>query len=182
MKARYNEHNKLLGIDYKGKRVIVGGKKVNEFEYGTDKTATNAIREFKEKLQEAQAEYKETGCGMFESEAPSEIGSTIRFNKETEGVSFENPQELYEMEVIDEETQKAKFELIKEVEDDMEINRKHILETFEGKFSREEVPDFELIISEMLGTYLTLYQIWIGIKIGRNFGGIMMLKIRFMTS
>ena len=124
IKVRYNQHGKLLGLDYKNKRVIVRGKRANEFEYGADKTAANAISEFKQRLQEAKAEYEETGSGMFESEARSEIGSTIRFNKESEKVSFENPQELEEMEeVVEEETEKAKFELIKEVEDDMEINR-----------------------------------------------------------
>ena len=73
----------------------------------------------------------------------------IRFNKESERVSFDNSRELKELEqVIDEETQKAKFDLIKEVEDEMEVDRKHFLEVFE-EVGINDLQDLVLPISEM---------------------------------
>ena len=59
VRARYNNNGRLLGIDYKkdcGKtfqKIIIRGKRPNEFEYGTDKNARTSIDEFKTKLESA---------------------------------------------------------------------------------------------------------------------------------
>ena len=143
VKARYNNNGRLLGIDYKkdgGKtfqRIIIRGKGLNEFEYGTDKNSRNAIDEFKTKLESAQAAYEETGSGMFESEIRSEVGSIL--DDKSEQTVIQKRQELEELnQMVEEETQKAKFELIEEVEKDMQGNRDYLLATF-GKFVRDEI-------------------------------------------
>ena len=97
IKVRYNQHGKLLEIDYKNKRVIVRGKGPNEFEYGTDKTAANLISEFKQKLHEAKAEYEETGSGMFESELRVEVESNILRDDESVQTVRLKQQELEEL-------------------------------------------------------------------------------------
>ena len=101
------------------------------------------------RFEEAKKAYKETPSGQIEEEIRSvlsddlgeddneSICSTVRFNKDKERVSFEKQQENTELsEVIDEEVEKTKFELIKEVEVDMQANRDHISSVF-GKLIRD---------------------------------------------
>ena len=82
---------------------------------------------------------------MFESEMRSEVESTILYDDDnnSEKTVIEKKRELEELnQMVEEETQKAKFALIEEVERDMQGNRDYILREFE-KFTRDDVPDFE---------------------------------------
>ena len=150
----------FLGIDYRkdsskkdgGKiyqRLIVK-KKNNVFEYSQDKNNTETIKLFKMKLNEARKMYVETPSGQIEEEVRSVmseddlgeedgyagLGSTVRYKAEEE-VSFQRQQENQELsEVINQEVEKTKFALIKEVELDMQRNRDHILGVF-GKLVRD---------------------------------------------
>ena len=59
------------------------------------------------------------------------------FNKSSGRVSFRRQQEIEELnQVVEQETERTKFELIKEVERDMQGNRDYILGTF-GKLVRD---------------------------------------------
>ena len=87
------------------------------------------------------ADYEETGSGRIEDEIRSEIGSTAIFNKGSEEVSFRRRQE--EDQMIDEETKRTKMEVIKEVQDDVELIRRRMVDSFEENFSQSQVPDFE---------------------------------------
>lgn len=75
------------------------------------------------------ADYEETGSGVIEDEIRSGIGSTVIFNKESGEVSFQSRKEAEELDqVIDEETEKTKMEVIKQVKDDMELIRRRMVD------------------------------------------------------
>ena len=46
MSARYNDYDRLLGIDYKKKRIIIRGRGPQEFTWSSDKSSDGAIKEF----------------------------------------------------------------------------------------------------------------------------------------
>ena len=159
LRVRYNSSGRLLGIDFRlnvsksYQKVIVRGKGSAEFEYSQDKNSCLAINIFKARHEEARNKYQETISGQIEDEIRSElseevrselaeddnqsIGSTVGFNKDSEKVSFQKSREKQELsDVIDEEVEKTKFELIEEVELDMQGNRDHITGVF-GKLLRD---------------------------------------------
>ena len=74
---------------------------------------------------------------MFESEMRCEVGSIL--DDKSEQTYIQKRQELEELnQMVEEETQKAEFELIEEVEKDMQGNRDCLLATF-GTFVRDEI-------------------------------------------
>ena len=125
-------------IDPKTKR-LTGG-----FAYSDSKVGKNieVLQLFKRRLMEARRMYEERPSGVIDEEVRSVmsdgddtgtvqenpddnqnqgVGDVVRFNKDREEVSFERQQENRELaSVIEEEVEQTKFELIEEVELDMQ--------------------------------------------------------------
>ena len=165
--------------DEKTKKITVG------MEFRKDKNSEDAIKLFKMRLKEARRMYEERPSGTIEAEIRSvmsdddtdSVGSTgtvqrntddqglgdvVRFNRDREEVSFERQEENRELgEVIEQEVEKTKFELIEEVELDMQGNRDHItavfskldrdndIEPFDGTDYLENIENVMKPISEM---------------------------------
>ena len=89
--------------------MIVRGKGAAEFEFSSDKNSAQAIKLFKSRVALARQKYEETVSGQIEEEVRSvlsddlgeedkqSIGSTVRFNKDKEKVSFEIQKENWEL-------------------------------------------------------------------------------------
>ena len=138
IRIRYNQNGRLLGIDYRKdsnktfQKVIIRGKGPHEFMWGTGKNATGHIKEFTEKLQKAKEMYEETASGQIESTICSEVENTFfDDDKNSRQTVLQRQQETDDLsQVVDQETERTKLELIEDVEKDMQGNRDYILTKF----------------------------------------------------
>ena len=78
-----------------------------------------------------------------EDEDQGPLGDVVRFNRGSEEVSIERQQDNRELaEVIDEEVEKTKFELIEEVEDDLQGVRDKLIARFAKLHRDNEIAPF----------------------------------------
>ena len=139
------------------------------FEYSKDKNNEDVINLFKMRLREARRMYETRPSGMIEAEICSElsdddtesigstgtvqrngddddqgIGGIVRYDSGEERVSFDRQEENRELgEVIEQEVEKTKFELIEEVELDMQGNRDHITAVFSKLHRDNDIEPFD---------------------------------------